>query len=75
MKKLLIALFILQKVSNEERYSNGLKRRGKGYFNAYRLNPYNPFSYLLVLISIPIVLLLFGLVGFFELAHNPFKWR
>lgn len=75
MKKLLIAIFILQKVSNEERHSNGLKRRGQGYFNAYRLNPYNPFSYLLVLISIPIMLILFGVVGFFELAHNPFKWR
>lgn len=74
MKKILINLKIVQVVSNEERHKNGLKRLGRGYFDAYRLNPFNPLSYILVIITIPVLLLLYGFIGLFEKAVNPFKW-
>jgi len=74
MKDILKFLKIVQVVSNEERNKNGLKRLGKGYFNAYRLNPYNPLSYIVFLFSIPITILLYGFIGLFEKFINPFKW-
>lgn len=75
MKKLFLKLKILQIISNDERHRNGLKRLGKGYFDAYRLNPYNPLCYLIILILIPIFLLLYGFVGLYKEAINPFKWN
>ena len=75
MKKLLIILKIVQIVSNEERNKNGLKRLGKGYFKAYRLNPYNPICYIIFVISIPIYLLMFGVVGLIQKIGNPFIWN
>ena len=70
---ILLYLKIAQKVSNVERNKNKLKRLGKGYNNAYRLNPYNPFSYILLVIYLPIKIIIFGLVGIFDF-QNPFKW-
>lgn len=75
MKKLLKALKIVQIVSNEERNKNGLKRLGKGYFKAYRLNPYNPLCYVIVIVAIPIFILMFGFIGFFQKLENPFMWN
>ena len=75
MQKLLTLLKIVQIVSNEERQRNGLKRLGKGYFKAYRLNPYNPLSYVLVLIAIPIFILGYGFIGVFDKVDNVFKWN
>lgn len=74
MKHILKLLKIVQVVSNEERHKNGLKRLGKGYFKAYRLNPYNPLSYIVVIIAIPIIILMYGFVGLFDKISNPFKW-
>ena len=73
--KILEFLKITQTVSNEERHKNGLKRLGKGFFNAYRLNPFNPLSYILIILTIPVVLLLYGFVGVFKELINPFKWN
>lgn len=75
MRNILLALKIVQKVSNEQRMVDGLQKLGRGYLNAYRLNPFNPLSYLVVLISIPITLLLFGFMGFYQRVENPFKWN
>ena len=75
MKELLIKLKIVQVVSNEQRHKDGLKRLGKGYFKAYRLNPFNPLSYFLVVVTIPVILLMYGFVGSFEKAINPFRWN
>lgn len=75
IQDLLIRLKIVQKVSNEKRHMQGLKRLGKGYLQAYRLNPYNPFSYVVVVIAVPITILAFGFVGFFQKFENPFKWN
>jgi hypothetical protein len=74
MKKILRLIKIVQVVSNEQRHKDGLKRLGKGYFNAYRLNPYNPLSYIVVIVAIPIIILMYGFMGLFEKAINPFKW-
>ena len=76
MRKLLMALKIVQKVSNEERHKQGLKRLGKGFFDAYRLNPYNPLSYVAFILMLVAGLVMYGVVGFFEkvATHNPFKW-
>ena len=76
MKKALEFLKIIQTVSNEKRHKNGLKRLGRGHFNAHRFNPYNPLSYIVIAL-IPIVgILMFGFVGISkELdCKNPFKW-
>ena len=76
MKQLLIKLYIVQVVSNEERHKQGLKRLGRGYFNAHRLNPFNPLSYIVVALVIPTLILLYGFVGMWEQTdiRNPFKW-
>lgn len=74
MRKILVALKIVQIVDNEKRNKQGLKRIGKGYFMAYRLNPFNPLCYIIIIISIPILLLMYGFVGLFEKAVNPFQW-
>ncbi len=77
MKKILIALKIIQVVSNEERHKQGLKKLGRGFFKAYRFNPYNPFSYLSLIIILILGILMFGFVGFWKETdlRNPFKWN
>lgn len=75
MRKLLVKLKIVQIVSNEERNSIGLKRLGKGYMKAYRLNPFNPICYIIALIGTLISLLMYGFVGLYERFENPFKWN
>lgn len=77
MRKILKFLFIIQTVSNQERHKQGLKRLGRGYFEAQRLNPYNPLSYLLVPLVIIIGIVMFGFVGFINdiAKRNPFKWN
>jgi hypothetical protein len=76
MIKILRFLRIIQTVSNEERHKKGLKRLGRGYFEAHRLNPYNPFSYITAILILVIGLLMFGVVGFWKEINNinPFKW-
>jgi membrane protein insertase Oxa1/YidC/SpoIIIJ len=74
MKELLKKLKVVQEVSNEQRHKAGLKRLGKGYFKAYRLNPFNPLSYMLVVITIPVIITMYGFIGAYEKAMNPFKW-
>lgn len=74
MKELLLKLKIVQVVSNEQRHKEGLKRLGKGCFKAYRLNPVNPLSYLLIMMAIPVILFMYGIIGFFGKISNPFKW-
>lgn len=77
MKSFLKFLFVMQEVDNQLRKKNGLKPLGKGFFKAYRLNPYNPLSYVTVVIVAAIGILLFGLIGIWKETgrHNPFKWN
>jgi len=41
-----------------------------------RLNPYNPLSYLTIVLVIVVGVLLFGFMGIFDEIEmrNPFKW-
>lgn len=75
-RKILKYLLIVQEVSNEKRHKQGLKRLGRGYFKAYRFNPYNPLSYMTLVIILVIGILMFGFVGFWKetTTRNPFKW-
>jgi len=75
-RKTLKYLQIVQEVSNEERHEQGLKRLGRGFWKAYRFNPYNPLSYIAVILVLIVGILMFGFVGFWkEITNlNPFKW-
>lgn len=70
--KTLKFLLILQEVSNKNRNP----KLGKGFFTARRLNPYNPLSYIFVILLFAIALVLFGIVGMWSQIdnRNPFKW-
>ena len=76
LQKVLTALKIVQITDNEKRNKQGLKRLGKGYFKAYRLNPYNPLSYIALIIILIVGILMFGFYGFWKetTTLNPFRW-
>ena len=77
IKKLLKHLRIIQTVSNEQRHKQGLKRLGRGYFEAHRFNPYNPLSYISLVVILIVGIIMFGFVGFWKEIdmYNPFKWN
>ena len=76
MRKALKFLKVIQTVSNDKRNKEGLKRLGRGYIEAHRLNPYNPLSYVTIIIGLLIGILMFGFYGFWKETDtkNPFKW-
>lgn len=76
IRKILRYLQILQTVSNEKRHKQGLKRLGRGYNETYRLNPYNPLSYITIIIILIVGILMFGFIGFWKevTTLNPFRW-
>ena len=71
MKQLLIALKIIQEKEIKDPFGRTRKK--------YRLNPYNPFTYVLIICSFVIGLLMFGFVGFWNEVNwrdeLKFKWR
>lgn len=70
MKKIFIKLLIVQ----EKRI---LRDDGFTYRKCYRINPYNPLSYVLIPVSVIVGLLMYGFVGItneFDF-QNPFKYR
>lgn len=73
IKKILRGLFIVQERSNIGRNP----KLGKGYSTAYRFNPYNPLSYITVVIALIIGITLYGILGFWKEMdkQNPFKWN
>lgn len=48
-----------------------------GIYKVYtRMNPYNPLSYIVILITAILYIVLYGVVGFYkDLVRNPFKWN
>lgn len=76
-RKALKYLLILQVVDNKERKKQGLKLLGRGYLKAYRLNPYNPLSYVTLIIILIVGILMFGFYGFWKQTTtlNPFRWN
>lgn len=61
MRKLLKKLYIVQE------YSNGKRR----------INPYNPLSYITLVIIFFVGIIMFGIYGFWKEVdiQNPFKWN
>lgn len=73
IRKFLQKIYVIQVVDNRKR----AKKLGKGYTHAYRLNPYNPLSYLTLTIAIIVYIIMFGVVGGWSETgtKNPFKWH
>lgn len=69
---ILKSIFVLQEVSNKNR----AKKLGKGFSTARRFNPYNPLSYIVIVLLFVIGILMFGFYGFWKEVdyENPFKW-
>lgn len=76
MRNFLKRIYVLQVIDNELRQENGQKKIGRGFSRAYRINPFNPLSYLVIVITLFFGITLFGLVGFWQQTDikNPFKW-
>ena len=70
--KILKWLGIIQEVSNRNRNP----KLGRGFNTAYRFNPYNPLSYIAVILLSIIGIILYGFIGFWQRngLKNPFKW-
>lgn len=73
MRKFLKIVNILQVRSNRGRAI----KLGRGFDEAYRLNPWHPGTYILIPSIFVIGIVMFGVVGFWEEADlvNPFKWN
>jgi len=75
MRTLLKKLNIIQVHVN---YKNTVKK-GRGFHNAYRINPYNPLSYITLVLGFVVGIIAFGVVGFWgqldSNSRNPFKWN
>ena len=73
MRRFLKALLILQEVSNKDKDV----KLGKGFRTVCRLNPFNPLSYVTIIITIIVGLIMFGFVGIWKEMDfkNPFKWQ
>lgn len=69
LMRILTALYIVQVHDNKPS-----DKRGRGFFTAYRMNPYNPLSYIFIVISLVVGLVLYGIIGTFKGYRNPFKW-
>lgn len=77
MNKNIIRFLKLIKVHQEVSNKGRNPKLGKGYSTAIRLNPYNPLSYITLIIIIVIGIILFGFTGFWKEMDNinPFKWN
>jgi hypothetical protein len=68
IRKTLKILWIIQ----EQEHKDPFKR---GYFKR-RMNPFNPLTYISILIIVLVGFLMFGFVGFWKEVdlRNPFRW-
>jgi hypothetical protein len=71
MEKLLIYLRILQVKSVKDKRD----LLGKRYADVYRFNPYNPLSYITLIIVTLIGIICYGIIGWWDELGNPFKWN
>lgn len=72
MRKLLKLIWVIQERENHKVYSN-LNCR----YIEKRMNPFNPLTYISILIIFLVGLLMFGVIGFWSEVdlRNPFRWR
>lgn len=70
--RVLVILWIIQVVSNKGRN----KKLGKGFSVARRVNPFNPFSYIALVLIFIVGIFMFGVVGAWKELdmRNVFKW-
>ena len=68
VETILKKVYVLQEKKNEQRV-------GRGFTTLIRINPYNPLSYVSIVVGCLISLLLYGIVGTFENVKNPFRWQ
>lgn len=68
MRKILKLLFIIQEKDRFDPFKRSYKVR--------RINPYNPLSYITIILIMIVGLLMFGFVGIWKEVdvRNPFKW-
>lgn len=71
IRKVLKFLHVIQTVSNKD------GKLGRGFIEAQRLNPYNPLSYITIVLGFILGIILFGIYGFWKEVDttNPFKWN
>ncbi len=72
LRKILRKLNVIQEIDNKNRKP----QLGKGFSKAIRINPYNPLSYIVILLTFLVGVIMFGVVGFWKEidTKNPFKW-
>lgn len=64
-------LLLLLRVFQERK----IKQFAGVYRIQQRLNPYNPLSYLYIIIEFILSIFLYGILGTFKNISNPFKYR
>lgn len=67
MRKFLLSIGVFQ--------TKTIKKLGFESYKLNRLNPYNPFSYILIAITLVLSLFWMGIKGIIENWRNPFKWQ
>lgn len=69
IEKIMLSLLVLQETEVKDALNKSYTKR--------KLNPYNPLSYLYILIISIIGFIMFGVVGFWKEVDtsNPFKWQ
>lgn len=69
--KLLKKIGVIQEVDNVGR------KLGRGFLTARRLNPYNPLSYIGLIIAVILFIPIVVIIAIYESVikfRNPFKW-
>lgn len=66
MEDLLILLKVIQQKKVKRHY---------GYQIHERLNPYNPLSYICLIIDFVFGIIMYGIVGYLKYKRNPFKYK
>lgn len=69
MRKLLKTLWVIREKEIED--TNGRM------YSVKRMNPFNPLTYVTIVIAVILGLLMFGVVGIWDQVDtgNPFRWR
>lgn len=69
MRKLLKYLYVIQEKTYDKKFRKAVKRR---------LNPYNPLTYLFIVIFLIVGVIMFGVVGLkneINIDELKFKWK
>jgi hypothetical protein len=67
MRKFLKSISVIQERTHKD--ALGCKHTKR------RVNPYNPLSYIVIVLILVIALFWIGVVGIKDNSYNPFKWQ